>query len=292
MEIRGNQGWEWDTAASALRRKEEQLLERIMVRNRTRTLVATAISEGRVRLALQPIVYAHTTTSTAFYEGLVRIEMPDGTLVSPGDILPKIAGLPEAAALDEVVLQLALTALARDPGLRLSVNVAPATISSPSWLDVLERAHAEAPDVCYRLIVEITETASLLHKRDVPAFLKAVRATGANIALDDFGAGHTSFRYFRELRFDMVKIDGGFCAGIATDPDAACLVTALVGIAKHFEMVCVAEHISDPRDASKVAELGVDCLQGHLYGTPELCDVSLTSSGAASTRKAAANPRN
>ncbi|MEO0387160.1 MAG: EAL domain-containing protein [Pseudomonadota bacterium] len=266
MDFQSSDGDGWQRAGAALRRQERVLFQRISERNQTRDLVTRAIEEDRVLLALQPVVFSRSPHVTAFREGLVRIALEDGTVLSPGAVLPKIAGLAQAAQLDIAVLRLALTALAQDPALRLSVNVSPATISLGGWLEVLAAMHAEAPELCYRLIVEITETANLAENDHVCAFIEAVRRTGANIALDDFGAGQTAFRYFRELRFDMVKIDGAFCHGLARDRDAQCLVRALVGVAQHFEMVSVAEHITNAEDAQMAQDLGVDCLQGHFYG--------------------------
>jgi len=238
-------------------------------RARMRALVAAALAEGRVHLAFQPVVFAGATGAVAFHEGLVRIACADGGAHSPGAVLPAIAGTPEAAQLDIAVLRMALAALLRDPALRLSVNVAPETVAHGGWLEVLDRAQAEMPAACFRLVAEITETACLAAIPEVPAFLAGVRAAGASVALDDFGAGHTSLRSLREHRFDMIKIDGGYCAGLARDPDARCLVRALVDIARHFEMISVAERIACPADAAAAREIGVDCLQGHLFGVAE-----------------------
>jgi EAL domain-containing protein (putative c-di-GMP-specific phosphodiesterase class I) len=95
-----------------------------------------------------------------------------------------------------------------------------------------------------------------------------VRATGCAFALDDFGAGATGFRYFRDFRFDIVKIDGAFVQGVATARDAQVLVECLTAVARHFEMLTVAERVETEADAAWLTALGVDCLQGYLYGRP------------------------
>ncbi len=251
---------------AAIAPTELKPLARISRRNRMRDIVRSALVEDRIVLARQPVVAAQPPHMNAFSEGLLRLRLPDGRMLSPGAILPLIAGLPEAVALDLAVLRLALSALARDPALRLSINVAPTTIATSSWLQTLERVGAERSDVCYRLIVEITETDCLDSIPGIAEIFAAIRATGANLALDDFGAGQTAFSYFRNYRFDIVKIDGAYCAGLARNRDAQCLVRALVEIARHFEMLTVAEFIDDQEDAAAACRLGIDCLQGHLFG--------------------------
>ena len=73
-----------------------------------------------------------------------------------------------------------------------------------------------------------------------------VRATGCAFALDDFGAGATGFKYFRDFRFDMVKIDGSFVDGVARARDAQVLIECLAAVARHFEMLTVAERVEEP----------------------------------------------
>jgi EAL domain-containing protein (putative c-di-GMP-specific phosphodiesterase class I) len=82
------------------------------------------------------------------------------------------------------------------------------------------------------------------------------------------GAGATGFRYFRDFRFDMVKIDGAFARGVSAQRDAQVLVECLAGVARHFEMLTVAEQVETEADAAWLRKAGIDCLQGYLYGRP------------------------
>jgi EAL domain-containing protein (putative c-di-GMP-specific phosphodiesterase class I) len=91
---------------------------------------------------------------------------------------------------------------------------------------------------------------------------------GISFALDDFGAGYTAFRYFKEFSFDIVKIDGQFIRGVARDPDNQVLTQALMMIARQFDMFTVAESVETADDADWLRAQGVDCLQGYLYGVP------------------------
>ena len=80
-------------------------------------------------------------------------------------------------------------------------------------------------------------------------FMDHVRGTGCAFALDDFGAGATGFRYFRDFRFDMVKIDGAFVRGVHAARDAQVLVECLGGVARHFEMLTIAEQVESEAEA-------------------------------------------
>jgi EAL domain-containing protein (putative c-di-GMP-specific phosphodiesterase class I) len=99
-------------------------------------------------------------------------------------------------------------------------------------------------------------------------FMDHVRRMGPAFALDDFGAGATGFRHFRDFRFDMVKIDGGFVNGVHASPDAQVLVRCLATLAQHFEMLTIAERVETQADADWLRAAGIDCLQGYLIGRP------------------------
>lgn len=89
-----------------------------------------------------------------------------------------------------------------------------------------------------------------------------------SFALDDFGAGLTSFRYLRDFYFDIIKIDGSFIRGIHKNPDNQVLAKVMVSIAQHFEMLTVAEFVETEAEANFLAKTGIDCLQGYYFGVP------------------------
>ena len=89
-----------------------------------------------------------------------------------------------------------------------------------------------------------------------------VRASGCAFALDDFGAGATGFKYFRDFRFDMVKIDGAFVEGVHAGARRAGAGRVPAAVARHFEMLTVAERVETEADADWLRGLGIDCLQG------------------------------
>jgi len=110
-------------------------------------------------------------------------------------------------------------------------------------------------------------------------FMARMQRRGISFALDDFGAGYTAFRHFKDFYFDVVKIDATFVRHIDTDTDNQVLMQALVSIAQQFDMFTVAEGIERPEEAKYLAHLGVDCLQGYLFGVPTPAKPWLVDSG-------------
>ena len=230
--------------------------------------VMRALEQDRVAIAFQPVVTSADPDRIAFRECLARVLDDDGRWIAAGMFLPKIERLDLVRALDRRVLALALASLEAHPTERLSVNVSVRTMRDRGWLRDLQEATARTPGVVERLIVELTESSAVTDPERTLAFLDEIRALGVAIALDDFGAGYSSFRLLRDFRPDWVKIDGGFVKGVAEDPDNKLFVDTLVGIARNFDMATVAEFVETEAEAETLRALGVDCLQGYRYGRP------------------------
>ncbi len=229
------------------------------------TRVAAALSDNRMELFYQPIIRSGSNNFVAFYEGLARIRMPGGAIISAGQFMPFIENTALGTKLDRRILCLALKQLANNSDIRLSINMSVLSMRDTGWLDILESASS---GICERLIIEITEGAAMSDIELTTAFMHRVRRKHCSIALDDFGTGATSFRYFKDFRFDFVKIDGLFIRDLCYDKDNQVLVQALIDISKHFDMVTVAEFIETDGEAEMATKLGIDCLQGYLIGKP------------------------
>jgi EAL domain-containing protein (putative c-di-GMP-specific phosphodiesterase class I) len=114
----------------------------------------------------------------------------------------------------------------------------------------------------------------------VMSFMKDLRKRGITFALDDFGAGTTSFRYLRDFQFDIVKVDEQFIRNVAHNTDNQVLVQALISIAEHFGMHTIAEAVENPIDSDWLTEHGIDCLKGYFYGMPTLSPPWMVSAQA------------
>jgi EAL domain-containing protein (putative c-di-GMP-specific phosphodiesterase class I) len=153
---------------------------------------------------------------------------------------------------------------------RLSINVSGLTAVDPIWLSQLSSRLENRRDVAERLTLEITETVALDDIDESSRFVSTLGSLGCRVALDDFGAGFTSFRHLRTLNVDMVKIDGSFVRELAQHPDNLLFVRALIRLAKGIGLKTVAEWVETEEEAAMLREEGVDFLQGWHCGKPSI----------------------
>lgn len=231
-------------------------------------MARAAVERKEVMLAFQPVVSSADPTRPAFWEALIRVLDHTGRIIPARDFIDAIETTELGRRIDCLALELGLAELAAVPGLRLSINMSARSIGYPDWTRVLNRGLAVDPTAGERLILEITEASAMMMPDIVSVFMRDLQDRGVAFALDDFGAGFTSFRYLREFYFDFLKIDGQFIRGVAANPDNQCLIRALLSIARHFDMFAVAESVETEADAAWLAGIGMDCLQGYFYGAP------------------------
>jgi EAL domain-containing protein (putative c-di-GMP-specific phosphodiesterase class I) len=236
----------------------------------TLSMVAEAIAARRLRLAFQPVVLAAEPARIAFYEGLIRVLEPSGRVIPAKDFMQAVETREEGRQIDCAALELTLTTLARRPELRLSVNMSARSIGYPPWIKVLRRGLSLSPTIGERLILEISESSAMLLPEIVAAFMVDLQMSGVAFALDDFGSGALAIRYFKDFSFDILKLDGQFIRGIDRDGDNRALTAALLAIGKSFDIFTVANSVETPAEAEVLQKMGVDCLQGYLFGAPSL----------------------
>lgn len=236
----------------------------------TLAIVRDAIDTRRIRLAYQPVVLAREPDRVAFHEGLIRVLDPSGRIIPAKDFIGAVEDTEIGREIDCIALEMGMGALARHSDIRLSVNMSARSIGYPRWTRIFRKGLSAEPTVGERLILEITESSAMRVPELVTAFMEECQAEGVAFALDDFGSGYTAIRYFKDFFFDILKIDGQFIRNIHRDPDNAALTAALLSIGKHFRMFTVAEAVETPEEAQFLINLGVDCLQGYLFGAPSL----------------------
>jgi diguanylate cyclase (GGDEF)-like protein len=227
--------------------------------------IVAALNQRRIALAYEPVIEAQSR-KVAFYECLMRVNRADGTACAAHEIIPVAERLGLVRMLDYRVLELVVEELAATPELTASVNVSPASAIDPDWwvgLGGLLRANSS---VAGRLIIEITETVAIQDVDDMRGFVTRVKDLGCRIAIDDFGAGHTSFRNLRKLGVDIIKIDGAFVQNILKSSDNRAFVHTMVDLAHRLGLKSVAEWVQDEPAAQLLASLNCDYLQGALVG--------------------------
>jgi diguanylate cyclase (GGDEF)-like protein len=231
--------------------------------------VVAALNESRLVFAYQPIVNAKTL-KPAHHECLLRMKKHDGSIVAAGQFIPAAEQLGIVRLVDRRAIEMTTEQLRARKDISLAVNVSGTTAGDPSWLQSFINYVHENRDVANRLIVELTETAALDDFEKSTQFISKLREMGCRVAIDDFGAGFTSFRNLQMLRVDMVKIDGAYVKGLVQSPDNQIFVRTLVDLAKNFDLKTVAEWVGSAEEAEILASFGIDYFQGFHFGEPVL----------------------
>jgi diguanylate cyclase (GGDEF)-like protein len=227
--------------------------------------IVTALNERRMVMAFEPVVEA-ASRAASFYECLIRMEQDDGQVLLAPDIVPVAEKLGLIRLVDHRVLELVVAELAESPNVQLSLNISPDTTMDPDWWASIESLMQANPGVAERLIVEITETVAIQDIDDLRGFVTRLKNFGSRIAIDDFGAGYTSFRNLRKLGVDIVKIDGAFVQNIARSADDRAFVQTLIDLARRLQIKTVAEWVQDEESAIMLRDWGCDYIQGQLIG--------------------------
>jgi diguanylate cyclase (GGDEF)-like protein len=210
-------------------------------------------------------------------EALLRMLQEEGDLVPPGAFLPAAERFHLASRIDKWVLQQALAWLQRlpDPGAirSLSINLSGQSIGDRAFHRyAIESFREVGPRICAQVCVEITETAAVTNMADAAAFIQRIRALGVQVALDDFGAGASSFGYLKTLPVDYLKIDGQFVRDVVDDPLDEAAVRCFAEVARVVGVKTVAEFVDRPEVLAKLRAMGIDYGQGYLLHRPAPLD--------------------
>jgi diguanylate cyclase (GGDEF)-like protein len=230
-----------------------------------------ALARGELHLAYQPIVELASGSVVAF-ESLMRWDNPQLGSVSPARFIP-------AAEETGLIIELGDWALAtavaqagawgeRHGRVAMAVNISARQLVDPELPARVQRTLAEGGLDPGLLVIEVTETALLVHDVRAVQSLGALTEIGVHVALDDFGTGYSSFGRLRTMPIETIKIDKQFVAGLGTDPDARAIVTAMIAVAQGLDLQVTAEGVETGDQLELLRELGCSHVQGYLLGRP------------------------
>lgn len=236
-------------------------------------LIAEALRNDTMQLAYQPIAGINVNVHE-FYEALVRLPLPDGTLGMPAAFLPaadRFGLLPE---IDRWVIRNTLAKLgqlrAGGRDATIAVNLSAQSMDDaelPNFVRTCLMTHRLSPA---SVVFEITEQVAIQYMDSARAVMRELRALGCRFALDDFGAGFSSFGYLKHLPVDFIKIDRCFVENLAHNPVDLALIRAITDIAKALGKQVVAEHVADVESVTLLRECGVDYVQGFFISEPQV----------------------
>lgn len=229
--------------------------------------IISALNDRRVSLAYQPIVSAQTR-DLHHYECLLRLKRGDGEIVSAGEFIMAAERLGLVHLLDRRALEIASETLLRYPDIKLALNVSAATVKNEEAAENYLAALRALGPATERVTLELTETVALEDPAMASRFSVDARMLGCQFSIDDFGSGHTTFQNLMAIEADSIKIDGSFIRELSLTPHKQTFVRMMVDLAQTFSVKTVAEMVETREDAELLNRLGVDYLQGYLFGVP------------------------
>ena len=253
----------YDQDAQGLRRTHH----RVQWANKLRDV----LDEDRLVLYSQPVVRM-ADMRTVHYEVLSRVRDESGNMLLPSQFIEYAEALGMVQEIDLRVLGRVLEYVSaperKDEKMRYSVNLSRVSISDPHWVRKFAKMIAATDCARNQLVFEITETAAMSDVDVTQQFIREVKQLGCRFALDDFGAGFSSFYYLKRFDADYLKIDGAFVRDLLTDEGNRIFVKALCEVAHGLKKQVIAEWVEDREVMKALTEIGTEYGQGYLFHRP------------------------
>ena len=248
-----------------------QMNERVSRRLSTETSLRRALEHGEFTLHYQPLIDLATGRIDGA-EALARWPQPDHRLVSPAEFIPVAEDTGLIVPLGEWVLREACGQAqawqARQPGLRIAVNLSARQFRQKNLIGMIEQALCDTGLAPALLELELTEGMLMHHAEDTVQTLARLDEMGVRLAIDDFGTGYSSLSYLKRFPIHTLKIDRSFVQDLSTDPDDAAIVTAIVAMARGLNLNVTAEGVETEAQAAFLRSLSCDLAQGFHFGRP------------------------
>ncbi len=261
--------WEESDEAIRLRSGETRWAARI----------ERALQEEAFVLHAQLIAPMSGKPSVRHIELLIRLVDDNGEIILPGAFLPAAERFDLISRIDRWVLgktveQIDAAGLAGGNAL-LCVNLSGQSLGDRAFhKEALDLLDAAGSPICHSLCIEITETAIVTNMEEAASFLEDLRRRGVSVAVDDFGAGSSSFSYLKHFALDYLKIDGQFIRELLSDPLNEATIKCFVEVARVLGLETIAEHVGDEQTCDRLRDYGVDFAQGfHIHKPEPLADL-------------------
>ena len=246
----------------------KKALQAIADRDMWRDRVTVAIAEKRLLAYSQPIVDI-ATRETVAEELLVRLSVAEtAEILTPEHFLSQCERYHLMPMIDQYMIGCAID-LARS-GRQVSVNIDGQTIGDDAAMrEITQMLTAAGTEVRDKIIFEITETTAVASPAAAKTFSQGMSDLGCRVALDDFGTGYGTFTELRYLALYSLKIDQIFVKNMLDDLEDERVVNTIVSVARNYGLTTIAEGVESEAVLEKLAEMGVDRVQGYLFGKPK-----------------------
>lgn len=218
-------------------------------------------------LEMQPIMSLQDPEGSLNFEILLRVRDSNGALIPSGKIVASAEESGMITIIDKWVFSATLEWFAKHekrlPSTRfVNINLSGVSLNDNKFIEGFYAMLERYENLTHRLCVEITEGVALRDLDRTRQFMERLQAMGVRIALDDFGAGYTSFSYLKKLQADSIKIDGALIKDMLENQTNIAIVRTIVELARSLEMVTIAEWVEDCATLEALQEMGVDYVQG------------------------------
>lgn len=245
------------------------------------------ISAQQLFLEMQPIMSLQRPFDTLNFEVLLRMHDSNGMLVPAPKIIAAAEESGTIAAIDKWVVTTTLAWLSANQASfantqLVCINLSGMSLNDETFIEEFFAILGQYTHLAHMLCMEVTESVALHNLDNTRRFILRLQQLGAKVALDDFGAGYTSFSYLKDLPADALKIDGAFTQSINEHPANRAIVEAIVALARNLGMKSIAEWVEDSATLATLQAMGVDYVQGYVIARPQSTDKLLTAQHSAS----------
>lgn len=237
--------------------------------------IQQALDGDRFELLAQPISAINSADDRPRFEVLLRMPDDAGSSIPTSAFFSAAERYQMMPQIDRWVVSATLASL-REHAVAVvgrhalfSINLSGQSMGDDDILSFIEDEIRESglPHECIGF--EVTESAAVSNLAKAQAFIDALHKRGCHIALDDFGAGLSSFAYLKNFKVDTLKIDGSFIRDITTNRISESMVAAITQVAKVMELDTVAEYVEHDKTRELIRKIGVDFAQGDAIGKPQ-----------------------
>ncbi|MEO6985125.1 MAG: EAL domain-containing protein [Paralcaligenes sp.] len=220
-------------------------------------------------LEMQPVMCLHDPFKTLDFEVLLRVHSSDGALIPTENVISAAEESGTIPIIDKWVFSSTLEWLNKHRNSLTStqsvyINLNGASLNDEKFIDLFFATLARYEHLANQICIEITESVALNSLNNTRQFMKRLQSKGVRIALDDFGAGYTSFSYLKSLPADFIKIDGSLIKDMLSTPANIAIIRSIIELSHSLGMKCITEWVEDSATLKMLWAMHADYVQGHI----------------------------
>ena len=247
---------------------QPDMLESFQAQQTRASELRDAIEQNQFEMYYQPMIDAKTARLKGF-EALVRWRHPTKGMIAPDQFIPFAEQTGLIRPLGRWILRQACADAASWPAhIEVAVNISAVQLSDGKLFEDVAVVLMETGLSPHRLELEITETCLLENQEFILSTIRQLRNLGITMALDDFGTGYSSINYLINFPFDKIKIDKSFTQGCVSRADCKAVVASVLALAQGLGIATTAEGVETVEQFEYMRRVGVDVIQGYLFGRP------------------------